>query len=76
MKLEELILELQKIAVRRPDAEASFSFVTCDKEGVWACHKITLAEVAGEDADHCEVRFTEPARLMEFLECKSELGMT
>ena len=75
MKLEDLIVELQKMAVRLPDAEANFSYVTCDREGVWACHKITLAEVAGADASHCEVRFTEPARLSEFLECKHELGL-
>ena len=75
MKLEDLIVELQKIAVRLPDAEASFSYVTCDQEGVWACHKITFAEITGADADHCEVRFTEPSRLLEFLECKHELGL-
>jgi hypothetical protein len=75
MKLEDLIVELQKLALRVPDAEATFSYVTCDHEGVWACHKITLAEIASADAARCEIRFTEPKRLAEFIECKHELGL-
>lgn len=72
MKLQELIVRLQKELAKRPNADVRFRAVEYTVDGAWQGTDIGFAEARPYDGGAVAMVFTEPNRVSNFLESKAD----
>jgi hypothetical protein len=72
MKLQELIDELQKASLKRPNADVLFKYHTFNGGAQWELVEMVFADVRSRGESRTEIRLVEPHRLADFMKVKDD----